>query len=71
MIHQAGEMSKEKAAEVRAAYPRAFQIWTPQEDRQLVEMVANNFTELRMCEELGRQLGAIKIRIDKLNLVPK
>lgn len=53
---------------LRDKYPRAYRPWSPREDNQLAEMLKRGLSLNEMSKQLGRQPGAIRIRIEKLEL---
>ena len=53
---------------LREKYPRAYRPWRPGEDDQLAEMVKRGMVLNDIAEQLGRQVGAIRIRLEKLEL---
>jgi len=53
---------------LRDKYPRAYRPWTPREDNQLADMFKRGLSLNDMSEQLGRQPGAIRIRVEKLEL---
>ena len=53
---------------LRQRHPRAYRPWTPREDNQLAEMFKRGLALNQMSEQLGRQPGAIRIRLDKLEV---
>ena len=55
---------------LREKYPRAYRPWPPREDNQLAEMLKRGLSVNDMSRQLGRQPGAIRIRLEKLELKP-
>lgn len=53
---------------LRDKYPRAYRPWSPREDNQLAQMVKCGLTLSEMSAKLGRQPGAIRIRMERLDL---
>ncbi len=53
---------------LREKHPRAYRPWSPRDDNQLVEMVKRGLSLSQISGQLGRQPGAIRIRIEKLEL---
>jgi len=54
---------------LRETHPRAYQPWSPREENQLAEMFKRGVTINDMVAQLGRQPGAIRSRLEKLELV--
>ena len=53
---------------LREKHPRAYQPWTPREDNQLAEMHKRGLSLDAMSTQLGRQPGAVRIRLERLEL---
>jgi hypothetical protein len=56
------------ARKLQQSHPRAFQIWTPQEEDKLVELNKLGKDILTISRELGRHPTSIRKRIDVLGL---
>jgi hypothetical protein len=54
---------------LREKHPRAWRPWSGRDDNQLVEMRKVGLSLNQMSEQLGRQPGAVRIRLDKLALM--
>ena len=54
--------------EAKARYNRAYEPWTKKEDAELALLFGEGKTITEIGEKLQRQPGAIKLRVDKLNL---
>ena len=53
---------------LREKHPRAYRPWTPRDGNQLAEMFKRGVSLNDMSAQLGRQPGAIRIRLEKLEL---
>lgn len=53
---------------LREKHPRAYRPWSSRDDNQLAEMVKMGLSLSQMSRQLGRQPGAVRIRIEKLEL---
>ena len=53
---------------LREKHPRAYRPWSPRDDNQLAEMFKKGLCLNDMSGQLGRQPGAIRMRIEKLEL---
>ena len=53
---------------IRDKYPRAYRPWPPREDNQLADMFKRGLSLDVMSNQLGRQPGAVRIRLEKLEL---
>ncbi len=61
--------SKEaRIAKAKEKYPNAYEPWTKKEDDQLATLYQQGNNTFQISENLQRQPGAIKIRIEKLKL---
>jgi hypothetical protein len=56
-------------AKVRERYPRAYTLWTPEEEDHLRKLIQEDYTVARIARALQRQRGAIRSRIMRLGLV--
>ncbi len=56
-------------SELRKAHPRAFEPWTRDEERQLVEMFHAGRDQSEIARALKRKRGAITARLKKLELM--
>lgn len=54
-----------RMAEIKRRYPRAYERWTPEEDRRLL-MLAESTSNSKIAVELQRQPSAIASRLAKL-----
>jgi hypothetical protein len=54
--------------ELQENFPKAWEPWKPEDDRELEALVAVGTSILNMAEAFGRQPGAIRKRIEKLGL---
>lgn len=55
----------------KAKYAKAYEPWTKKEDSELALLHKQGNNTTTISEELQRQPGAIKIRLEKLDLVTK
>jgi len=51
---------------LRRKFPNAYKSWTPEEDRELLEMVEQKISIAEMAKHFGREKGAIRTRIKRL-----
>ena len=56
----------DRLAEVRQEYPRAYEPWTTEEEQQLEQFYNAGLSVAEIAERLGRQLGAIQSRLNRL-----
>jgi predicted transcriptional regulator len=73
-IDQFGEESDElnpssPTVDIRKAYPRAYEKWTSNEERQLRGFIDSRLTVAQIARRLQRQRSAIRARITALDLV--
>jgi hypothetical protein len=61
-------MTKDKAAQIKTSYGKAFAPWSPEDDKRLQELVEAGKNNLEMSQQLARQPSAIKRRIELLGL---
>jgi hypothetical protein len=54
--------------EIRVKYPKAYTIWTQEDDEYLTQAFLQNNSTTSIAEELQRQPSAINARLAKLNL---
>lgn len=50
-------------------HARAYEKWTPQEEEQLTQLIAEGHTVARIAGRLGRNRGAIRARLIRLGLM--
>ncbi len=50
----------------RNIYPRAYETWTTEEDRELLALFQDGYPVDELAQHFGRQPGAIRSRLDKL-----
>ncbi|MEW5796256.1 MAG: DUF433 domain-containing protein [Candidatus Zixiibacteriota bacterium] len=55
--------------QLRQKYPRAYVSWTEREDQNLTDMFQKGVKMADMTRQLGRQPGAIQVRLRRLNLI--
>lgn len=51
---------------IREKYSRAYEKWTTEEDKQIIDEFSKGLTVLEIAEKHGRQKGAISSRLNKL-----
>jgi len=56
-------------AAMRAAHPNAYSPWTKVDDRDLIGLTRAGFGNRKISRLLGRSPGAIRSRMDKLELL--
>lgn len=56
-------------AALRLKHPNAYTPWTDEQEETLLELHAEGASFSRMAKELGRQVGAIRQRLDKLGVL--
>jgi DNA-binding NarL/FixJ family response regulator len=71
VLRKATEWEASRFAEIRRRHPRAYEKWTPDEERQLQTLVLAGCTVAQIAGTLQRQRGAIRSRIMPLGLVEK
>jgi len=54
--------------EIRQKYPRAYMVWTEEEENQLMDLIDQGMTTGEMAVKLQRKIGAIRSRIKKMEL---
>ena len=52
--------------EVRSRHPRAYERWTPEDDRRLLELRGAGWNEADLASEFDRQPSAIRARLRRL-----
>jgi hypothetical protein len=65
---RARRTADERYREIRITYPNAYRSWSPEEDAQLLSVLAQEKSRDEIAQLFGRQPGAIRSRIDKLTL---
>lgn len=60
---------QQRVARIRAQHPRAYEKWSEEEDQQLRQLVQAGMKEKGIAAQLQRQPGAIRSRLEKLDLV--
>lgn len=66
---QGGEAEKkvpEYIMNTRNIYPRAYETWTTEEDRELLALFQDGYPVDELAQHFGRQPGAIRSHLDKL-----
>ena len=58
-------------SDIRKTYPRAYELWTDTEERQLRSLIDSGLTVAQIAGRLQRQRSAIRSRILKLDIVYK
>lgn len=53
--------------EIRKRHPKAYAPWTDEEDRKLLEKCKIRMSPKELVKIFGRQPGAIRLRLEKLN----
>jgi DNA-binding NarL/FixJ family response regulator len=61
--------AEQRLIEIRSVNPRAYEKWTPEEDRQLRQLFADGKRPKEISEILQRQRSAISSRLTKFNLI--
>ncbi len=64
-----GGIDPERLAEIRKTHPRAFEPWTPDEEKQLRQLHQDNISIEDIAKRLQRQYGAVTARLKKLGLI--
>jgi hypothetical protein len=64
------ETYQERLDLIRAENPRAYEKWTEEEDRRLMELRRQNISPSRIAEILKRQPSAVQSRLKKFEFVP-
>lgn len=54
--------------EIRQKYPRAYMVWTEEEENQLMDLIDQGMTTGEIAVQLQRKIGAIRSRIKKMEL---
>lgn len=68
-IREAGDSSsvpQKRMAEVRGRHPKAYDRWTPEDDRRLADLHEAGWDEADLASEFGRKPSAIRSRLRKL-----
>ena len=60
-----------KVEEMRQSHPRAYEPWTSEEDERLREMQSEGLGVSELARDFGRQPGAIRSRLNKLDINPE
>jgi len=63
------EMEKQKSytfEEIRKKYPRAYMMWTDEEENWLLDLIEQGMTTKKIAKQLQRKNGAIKSRMKKI-----
>jgi hypothetical protein len=68
MLHK--EQHARKIAEIRKIHPRAYERWTPQEEKKLREAFGEGKSVEVLAEKFKRQPSAIRGRLRELGLLP-
>ena len=68
---QSGSDYAARLAQIRQAYPRAYEKWTDQEDAELTQLVRSGTSTKAIASQFKRQPSAIRSRIVKLGLDDK
>ncbi len=58
----------ENLAKIKAAYPRAYEYWSEDEDNRLIQLARLGQNVPEIADQLQRQPGAIRSRIKKLDI---
>ena len=59
----------DRMAELRKKYPKAYMPWTQDEDDALTIQFSKGVTQKQLSQDFGRQIGSIRMRLEKLGLV--
>ena len=62
---------KQRLAEIKGRYPKAYEAWTTQDDAALSTMSRQGRPVSEMAAKFGRQPSAIRSRLAKLGLAPE
>lgn len=63
--------ANEYVANARQTYPRAYELWSQEEEAYLTWLFSSGLLLPEMAKTLGRQPNAIRIRLQRLGLLPK
>lgn len=63
-----GEGPSYNVEEMRQSHPRAYEPWTSEEDERLKEMQSEGVSVSELARDFGRQPGAIRSRLNKLDI---
>jgi len=58
-------------SKIREQHPRAYEKWTPEEDKRLTGFFRSGLRVEQIVKELERQPGAISARLDRLGLIDR
>ena len=53
----------------REKHPRAYEKWSPEEDRQMLNLFKKGFKPGEIAKQLGRQSSAIRSRLKKIGIL--
>ena len=65
-----GPISVSHMEEMRRSHPRAYEKWSPEEDRRLVDLFESGRSVQQIASELERQPSAVKSRLLRAGLTP-
>lgn len=66
-LNRQSVMTKQKQ-QAQQSHPRAYEPWTEDEEKQLLSLHECGYSIREICDELGRQPGAIRSRLRKLSV---
>jgi hypothetical protein len=65
------EVYSYKLEDIKKIYPRAYDVWTQEEDNALIKEYKEGISVSKLAEMHQRKIGAIRSRLAKLGLLPK
>lgn len=68
ILNKAAQSYKEKLDKIVERHPRAYDIWTREEEQRIIELYRNGKTLREIAAVVQRQPSAVKNRLDRLGL---